>query len=278
MRFHGTAIIALAAWVTLLGCGTGQLEGGALQQAGRVFQSSFESTTDFAGFYIVPPGDYGSSHALSQEQVQAGEWSHKAWILKARAADNDGLAYLPHRAYPTVQLHKSAAGGFVTPCLVTLRVWLDIALQDRPAGRIDDWFSFITLSLDRSDLWSRTVLANIAPEGYLRLVHVPDQGKQEHLFQAGPANDPAGSLAFPYRRWVRIDLYIDFSPAGGAAKLWQDGKLVSQARVNGGGGVLEQAHFGLYASAALGAGVVYNDGLVIREVRDEAEALALLGE
>jgi hypothetical protein len=42
--------------------------------------------------------------------------------------------------------------------------------------------------------------------------------------------------------------------------------LVSAAPVSGGCGVLEQAHFGLYAPPAISSGVIYNDDLQIREV------------
>ncbi|HAP43638.1 MAG: hypothetical protein A2087_14535 [Spirochaetes bacterium GWD1_61_31] len=247
-----------------------------LVQENRVFESSFEAVSDFDGFYMVPPGDYDSSHELSTEVVHDGTYSHKAWILSARAANNDGAIYLPHRAYPTIQLYKTSDGRFVTPCLVSFWAYLDMALVDKPAGSIDDWFSFATLSPDDSDNWVRTVVVNITPDGYLRLVHVPDQGEQEYIFQASTENDPAGSKQYPYRQWVKIDIFIDFSASGGYAKLWQNGVLTSHAWVNGGNGTLAQAHFGLYAAAAVPSGAVYNDQLSIMEISDEAAALQLI--
>jgi hypothetical protein len=242
----------------------------------RTFETSFESVAEFGAFYIVPPGDYDSRHELSAENVRDGSYAHKAWIERARDDDNDGLVYLPHRAYPTVQLQKTPGGAYRTPCLVSFWVYLDITLADRPAGHIDDWFSFATLSPDPSDAWSRTVLANLAPDGYLRLVHVPNQGQQIYRYQASAVDDLSGTRKFPYRTWTRIDMLIDFDAASGYAKLWQNGDLVSEAAVRGGAGQLEQAHFGLYAAAALAAGTVYNDKLRIKEVADEAEALALV--
>lgn len=149
-------------------------------------------------------------------------------------------------------------------------------LQDRPQGYIDDWFSFATLSPDPGDGWTRTVLVNIVHEGYLFLEHVPVQGKHIRSFQADSSNDPSGALKFPHREWVRIDIYIDFAPDEGCARVWQNGFLVSAAEVSGGRGKLEQAHFGLYASAAIDAGVIYNDELTIREVANEQEALDLV--
>jgi len=239
----------------------------------RTYETSFESIHDFDGFYIVAKGDYDSDQELSAEIARSGAYSHKAWILRARADNNDGIIYLPHRSYPTIQLYKTPEGSFATPCLVTLWAYVDIDLADRPDGQIDDWFSFATLSPDDSDDWRRTVVVNLVHDGYLRLVHVPNQGEQDRLYQVGPENDPSGDLRFPMREWVRLDVYIDFAAEGGYAKVWQNGNLVSYATVNGGRGAMAQAHFGLYASAALASGTVYNDDLTIREVRDEAEAL-----
>lgn len=236
-----------------------------VMQNNRVFQSSFESESDFSSFYIVPQGSYDSDHELSTEKTISGSYSHKAWITAPRAENNDGLIYLPHRAYPTVQLYKTTMGSFVTPCIITFYAFLDITLIDRPSGQIDDWFSFATLSPDKSDNWIRTILVNIAPDNLLRLVHVPDQGKQEYIYQNT-------ELQYPYREWVRISIYIDLSPSYGYAKVYQNGILVSHAVVNGGNGLLEQAHFGLYSSAATSSGSIFNDDLDIREVSDETAA------
>jgi len=249
-----------------------------LTQNNRVFSSSFEAESDFTGFYVVPQGEYDSSHELSSDNVYEGLLSHKAWIIKARDTDNDALLYKPHRAYPTIQMYKSNQGSFVTPCLVSLKVYLDLTLADKPSGSTDDWFSFATLSPDASDMWTRTILVNTAPDGYVRLVHVPEQGRQEYVFQAESSNDPEGALLFPYRQWVSFDIYIDLDDKNGYAKVWQDGVLVSHAYIKGGKGLLEQAHFGLYASAAVASGTVYNDALLIREVNGEEQAMSLLKE
>jgi len=45
------------------------------------------------------------------------------------------------------------------------------------------------------------------------------------------------------------------------------GVLVSHAKVDGGKGTLAQAHFGLYASAAIASGVILNDALSMTEIR-----------
>ena len=246
--------------------------------AQRNFISSFESVSDFERFYIESGKLFDSAQELSTEQVKDGRYSLKAWILKARDSNNDStlLNYKPHRAYPTVQFQKKPGGIYRTPCLITLWVYLEMTLNPQPHGHINDWFSFATLTSDVTNGWNRTVLANISSTGYLRLVHVPKQGQQIHLYQADASNDPSGTLKFPYRQWVRIDMLIDFSKTEGYAKLWQNGALVSHARVEGGNGGLAQAHFGLYASAAITSGTVYNDKLRISEVKDESEAVSLV--
>lgn len=246
------------------------------KQAGRIYTTSFETIEEFDPFYIVPPGEYDSTHELSEDTVIDGSLAHKAWILRKRADTNDGT-YLPHRAYPTIQLYKTPQGSFITPCLISLWVNLDMPLEDKPTGQIDDWFSFVTLTPDSSDAWKRTILVNIVHDGYLHLMHVPDQRQQDHIWQASRDNDD-GSLAFQFAKWVKIDVFIDFSEQNGYAKVFQDGELVSHARVSGGEGRLAQAHFGLYASAAINEGIIYNDELIIREIADEnAAMLYILG-
>ena len=78
------------------------------------------------------------------------------------------------------------------------------------------------------------------------------------------------------REWARIDVLIDFNSVNGYAKLWQNGTLVSYARVEGGNDGLAQAHFGLYASAPGSSGTIYNDKLRIKEVSGETEAISLV--
>ncbi|OHD60364.1 MAG: hypothetical protein A2096_08440, partial [Spirochaetes bacterium GWF1_41_5] len=236
------------------------------------FSSSFESSSDFENFYIVPSGDYDSKHENSTEMVYSGTYAHKAWIVKARADNNDGAVYMPHRAYPTVQFDKTPEGIYRTPCLVTVWVNLDMTLIRRASGHIDDWFSFVTLTCDASDNWSRTVLVNIGPTGYIVLMHVPNQGEQEYIYQVSSANDPSSVHIFPQKTWVRLDVLIDFNASHGYAKVWQNGILVSHANVKGGKGGLAQAHFGLYASAAVSSGTIFNDDLRIKEIENENEA------
>ena len=247
-------------------------------QVHRQFTSSFEQIDDFKNFYIAPGEAYASFQELTTEKVYDGTYAHKAEIVEARATDNDGTTYLPHRAYPTIQLYKLNEGAFRTPCLISLYVYLDMELQQRPAGHINDWFSFVTLTPDASDQWARTVGINLVYDHYVHLMHVPQQGKSIYIYQATSANDTNGERLFKNKQWNRLDVLIDFSATNGYAKVWLNKQLVSHATVEGGHGKLEQAHFGLYASAALDSGVIYNDKLRIVEVSNEQEATNLLND
>lgn len=226
----------------------------------RSFESSFETEEDFAGFYITPQGQKGTTyHDLSDSIVHSGSFAHRAWITGANApstpTENNN-----HRGYPTVQLQEYSGGPFETPCLITLWVWLDMELNPNPEG-VDDWFSFATFTPDVDDAWPRTVLVNLGHEGFVHLQHVPVQGAQEHIFQTS-------TLPFPQREWVELKIYLDFS-AEGYAKVWQNGTLVSHAAVSNVENQLGQAHFGMYAAPQLTAGVVFNDDLRIEMVEGE---------
>lgn len=244
----------------------------------RMWRSSMESLAPFynQGWYVTSSGDYSSSHAIAAESFIDSCYSHKAWILTARSPTNDGAgASLPHRAYPTMAFQKTAGGTFKTPALITFYAWVDMKLQVRTG--LDDWFSPLTVTPDSTTAWARVVTLTVGPEGYLSLMHVPLQGERILSYQASAAN---GGPKFPMRQAVRIDLYIDFDPTYGYAKVWQDGKLVSSGLVQGGNGRLAQMHLGLYSSAATryatdgrSPAVVYNDNVTVTEVADESQAM-----
>ncbi len=249
------ALLTVAA-VFLTACAVEPVREGPL----RTFETSFESENDFAGFYIVPQDYHNAcSHELSTNVVRTGTYAHRGWIY-ASGEPSTVFVNNNHRAYPTVQFQKTPEGAFITPCWITLWVWLDMELH--AAQPENEWFSFATLSADDSDNWNRVVCVNLSYDGFVHLMHVPDQGEQEHLYQTT-------NVVFPMRQWVRLDIYIDFDRDNGYAKVWQDGTLVSYARVEGGRWTLPQAHFGLYAPPSLSSGTVYNDDLTIREVDGE---------
>ncbi|TGL59382.1 polysaccharide lyase [Leptospira ognonensis] len=223
-------------------------------QAGRSFTTGFESLDDVSKFYSVPLNyQSAATHSLSTEQKVSGSYSHKATIFKIGPTCGYPMN-CNHRGYPTIQLHKLNAGGFKTPVLIEFSVYLDM-----PLSSTSDWFSFATYSADASDDWKRVVLINTDFKNKAFLMHVPLHNQSNLTYQ-----NP--SLTFPGKQWVKMKTCLNLDPNGGEAKVWQDEVLVSTSNVSGGCGVLEQAHFGLYASPTLSTGTVYNDDLTITEV------------
>ncbi len=218
----------------------------------REFATSFESVKDFDGFYITPQNHLGTTfHELTNLNVYSGNYSHRAWIKGANPTSTPTVNN-NHRGYPTVQFQKTKEGSFETPCYVTLRVWLDMELKE------NDWFSFATFTDDETDNWARTVLVNLSADGFVHLQHTTNQGESSTIFQTS-------DITFPQRQWVELKIYLDFSDDG-YAKVWQNGKLVSHAKIGNITNKLSQAHFGLYSSPHLSTGEVFNDDLKIIEV------------
>lgn len=231
-------------------------------QASRSFSTSFESINDFSGFYIVPQNyQNAASHDLKTTAqggvVRTGTYAHAGWIYASGPRCATGVN-CNHRGYPTVQLHKRASGGFSGMIFTEFYANLNMTIGS------GQWFSFATLTPDASDLWARTVLVNVgrvngSAQNVMHLMHVPNQGESGWTYQTT-------TTAFPLNQWVKISVCLNLNPANGEAKLWQDDVLVSSAPVRGGCGVLEQAHFGLYADPGITSGTVYNDDLTIQEV------------
>ena len=219
------------------------------------FRSSFESASDFAGFYVVPvEPDSSAAHQLDDGEVLTGEFSHFAWIVRSNEGSTAG-ANRNHRAYPTIQFHKTPGGVLSTPLCVSLFVWADFDLKDRPGSQEDQWFSLATFTDDVSDQWRRTILVNVSHDGLVHLQHVPQQGQQNHIFQST-------NMIFPYQQWVHLEIELDFSSAG-YAKVWLDNTLVSHANVEATRNQLAQAHFGLYAAPSLSSGEIRNEDVSI---------------
>ncbi len=227
------------------------------KQANRTFFTSFESVSDFSNFYIVPQNYQGSaSHDLSAEQVFSGAKSHKGWIYSAYNPTNPWINN-NHRGYPTIQLHKTSGGSFVTPVLITFQVWLDMNLKQMSPE--NEWFSFATIADDASDAWNSPVLVNLSYDGFVHLMHVPSMGQKITSFQTT-------SLSYPKSQWVQIKVFLDFQNPEGVVKVWQNGTLVSQAKVYCRKKTIAQLHFGLYAPPTVSSGSVYNDDLKIEEI------------
>ncbi len=225
----------------------------------RTFTTSFESVTDFDGFYITPQNHLGTTfHELTDSNVHSGTYSHRAWI-KGSNPVSTSTSNNNHRGYPTVQFQKMPKGPFKTPCYVSLWVWLDMELNVNTGE--DDWFSFATFTDDETDNWDRTVLVNLSADGFVHLQHTTNQGEKNSIFQTS-------DIAFPQREWVELKIFLDFGDDG-YAKVWQNGALVSHAKIGNITNKLSQAHFGLYCSPQLSTGEVFNDDLSIKEVDEE---------
>ena len=216
------------------------------------FTTGFERDADLAGFYATPQSPL-TRHEVQRGNAHSGERAHVGWLTGATGIEPiDGPN---HRGYPTIQLQKTASGPCPTPCLAEF--WARVDGFDIKRG---EWLSLATFSPDGTDRWSRVITVNVGWEGWLHLFHVPDQNLGQRAFQRT-------DLLFPRGRWVRVTTWLDLHPDHGAAAVWQDGSLVSAARVRGGDGSLDQMHFGLYAHPALTSGSVRNDDVSVLRAR-----------
>lgn len=233
----------------------------AVNRINRTFSTSFENIDAFSGFYITPQAHLNTSfHEQSDAVVHSGNYSHKAWI-KGANAPSSLFVNNNHRGYPTIQLYKTEKGSFESPVSISFWVWLDVDLQAGARGEENDWFSFATFTDDESDSWSRTILVNLSHDGFVHLQHTSGQGENDILFQTT-------TLLFPKKEWVELKIYLDLG-AHGYAKVWQNGRLVSHAKVRNITNKLAQAHFGMYSPPQLESAVVYNDDLLIEMVGNE---------
>jgi len=239
----GRSVLAAVCLLSLLLAAPAQSSGATRP---RTFTTGFESIDDFAGMYISPQTK-STRHGLVASPRRSGKHAHCGWLTgPGTTADKDGPN---HRGYPTVQLWRLRGGGFTTPAVVNIWVWADVAMKQ------GDWVSFATLSADASDRWKRVVTVNLDPGGWVNVFHVPNQGEHRPEIET--------HRRFPLRKWVHLTITIDFDPHHGRITVLQDNTLVARARVNGGHGRLEQAHFGMYARPSLVKGKVCNDDLTI---------------
>src|SRR4051794_34811266 len=247
--FSGLLGVVVAAVFVIAGGGAPSSVA-AVKAPPRVFKSGFESAADFQGMYISPQ-TASTRHGLVPEPRYRGRFAHCGWLTgPGTLADKDGPN---HRGYPTVQLAKLPGGGFKTPAVIKLWVWADVAMKP------GQWVSLATLTSDPSDAWNRVVTVNLDPGGWVNVFHVPVQGAHVTEIET--------HRPFPMRRWVQLKIRIDFDPQHGFIEVFQDRMLVARAKVSGGAGRLEQAHFGMYAIPSLTAGKVCNDNLRITAAR-----------
>ncbi|HMZ62201.1 MAG TPA: polysaccharide lyase, partial [Leptospiraceae bacterium] len=111
---------------TTMTCTDSQLQ---KTQAGRIYQTGFESSTEFSSFYSVPQNyQSAATHDYVSDQIHGGSKSHKAYIY----AKGPTCAYpmnCNHRGYPAIQLNKLPSGGFKTPVYVEFYTYMDMTLS-----------------------------------------------------------------------------------------------------------------------------------------------------
>jgi hypothetical protein len=224
----------------------------------KLFRTGFEYDSDLAGFYVTPQSPLTRHRIVAGNKHHAGARAHHAWLTGV--AGSEPVDGPNHRGYPTIQLRRRAAGPCASPCLIELWVRLDEAVMAR-----GEWFSFATFSTDASIRWSRVITVNVGSEGWLNLFHVPSYGKGDRAFQRT-------DVMFPRRKWVRVTTLLDVDPAGGAAAVWQDGVLMSAARVVDVDGDVDQMHFGLYAAPTMLHASVWNDDISVKTQDSQAQA------
>jgi hypothetical protein len=216
-----------------------------------VFTTGFENDADLAGFYVTPQSAM-TRHEIRTGGAHTGNRAHVGWLTGVVGVEPiDGPN---HRGYPTIQLPRRPVGTCSTPCLIEFWARVDDVQLDP-----GEWFSLGTFSSDPSNQWSRVVTVNVGWQGWLHLFHVPNHG-------VGGWDLQRTDVPFPQGRWVRITTWLDLHPEHGSAAVWQDGVLVSAARVQGGDDSLDQMHFGLYAPPSLTRGSVANDDISVFRV------------
>ncbi|MCU0428543.1 MAG: hypothetical protein MUF42_01100 [Cytophagaceae bacterium] len=267
------------------------------------YSTGFEQESDVAGFYVVPSPQVVENatqetyHGLSTEHVHSGSKAHKGWFTSANPVVTGKNTN--HRGYPTFQLHKTSDGVFHGLVFVECWVYLDVTLLNEDNK---DWFSFATLSTYQDDEWLRTIQINLHKDGYIMLAHVPKQ--EEHSPNLYQRKDLPFLQKKWVKISSLIDFSTNNPYNTPYAKVWQDEVLVSESlihprlacnNINTQVGIrpclsdsclqesqvqqketacglsytggLANVHFGLYAPPALEAGAVYNDDLVMYELK-----------
>lgn len=264
---------------------------------GKQFYTSFESISDFNGFYIVPIINQGTAtQSLSNDQRVSGELAHKAFIYGTNTVSM--TENTNHRAYPTIQLAKTKTGILTDAVLIEFSVWADFDLRK---VENESWFSLATFTSYDDQYWYRAYLINVDADYRVHLMHVPNHDEVIYdIYQTD-------SVSLPRKKWAKITAYIDYTSANKFKSpfisVWQDGELVSAARFNDRVNLVDafknpnkpaclsglsadspvdvaekachlnyvhglaQAHFGLYAPPLLGSGTIYNDDLTISEIK-----------
>jgi len=247
-----------------------------------------------ANNHIVIYGDstYGTSIRLDGSKVYSGDSSVVGFVLKANDSDNQSShGYLPHRAYifdefygyPLIDTTRYQGVPMQCPCFIEF-AYLEVGINLHGRGRdslghkkIDDWESPGTVTPDSTHINPTPVTIGRDSDNYLYIEHAPQFDTTIHIYQAAAANDPTGAKRLTPNRWHLIQWYYDPIAYGdsGYSKVWSDFNLESWNTVRHQPGFISAVHLGLYCSAAVASGSVYNDNEMIVRVHNEQEAVFL---
>ena len=172
--------------------------------------------------------------------VFEGDHCYMGWIFES---NTEGFS---HRAYP--ELHADIR----SPLVNSFMVYLDANYDD-----LEDWDWIEIATWANNTEWQNHGLA--IRESQLTVVNLVGS-------YIGPEPQPD----FPLRQWVRITVYMYYTPDGdGLVYVWQDGVAVLEGNYTAREGQnLMRAHWGLYTIAALDSGVIYNDRMQIWGLTD----------
>lgn len=92
-------------------------------------------------------------------------------------------------------------------------MWVDLPFKPRRGE--NEWLPFATFTNDPSDSRDRVVCINLSWDGFVHLMHVPEQGQKPDSFQTN-------EVRFPQPRRVKLRTYLDLKAKGGDAKVRQD--------------------------------------------------------
>ena len=200
--------------------------------------------------YFATWGNHCQDNALSTLKALSGTHSHRSEITCAYEKEAN-----VHRGYGGLQFsgdevlpeYTNTGTGTDAPhgLVNTFYHWLD------PPTTFDHgkWVSFFTVNDDCGWVEAPMTLGLEDPSNILAAAH----------YWAGAGGTRTylpGAKAFPFGRWVRITIYVNYFD--GVMHVWQDGQHISKVTFSRKLKTVCQWHWGLYASGD-------NDNLVLYE-------------
>lgn len=245
------------------------------------FYAGYEERAEAQG-YVVTYGTtpWGTAINLSSSTV-SGDSSVVAFVVSANDTNNESSGgYKPHRSYVQPQFQGYPIGdstrqvGKYLQCPCWFQTWykqFGVTLAVRPG--LDDWSSPLTFRASDSGSTSDSVVTlSIDLDNYVQWQHVPTFGLATHTYQITNALDPKGLRKIRNSTWHLIQTFYDPKNLH-RASVWVDGVLHSSANITGRHNVIGNWHAGMYLSAAVASGTVWNDETWLTTVRDSLDGI-----